>query len=291
MQPFPQTINLLMQLLPGSSTRIDFRKVTGGSINDCYRVMYDHHQSWFLKVNFAEKFPGLFEKEVQGLALLRDAGVIRIPEILLCSEAQGQQFLLMEWIQRGERTAKFWKAFGEQLAALHHHSADAMGLASANYMGSLLQQNQWSAGWPAFFTHQRLVPQVELALSSNLLQPAHVRSFEKLCHKLGTIFNTEPPALLHGDLWSGNFMCDEHAHPVLIDPAVSYGHRSVDLGLTTLFGGFDGAFYEAYDHHYPFPPGHRDQWEVANLYPLLIHLNLFGLSYLPRIVSVLNRFG
>ena len=95
---------------------------------------------------------------------------------------------------------------------------------------------------------------------------------------------------MHGDLWSGNFLCDTAGQPVLIDPAVYFGHRHMDLALTTLFGGFEPAFYEAYNDIYPFPKNYLQQWEIANLYPLLIHLNLFGLSYKGNILHTIRRF-
>jgi fructosamine-3-kinase len=136
-----------------------------------------------------------------------------------------------------------------------------------------------------------LQPQLNLALSKNLLQKNHVDSFYSLAQKLDSIFNIEPPSLLHGDLWSGNFMCNDSSSPVLIDPAVYFGHRSVDLGMTTLFGGFDQLFYDAYNYHFPLPSNYREQWEVANLYPLLIHLNLFGSSYLHDIAAILKRYS
>jgi protein-ribulosamine 3-kinase len=112
-----------------------------------------------------------------------------------------------------------------------------------------------------------------------------------LYDKLPEIFPPEPSSLLHGDLWSGNFLCNEQSEPVLIDPAVYFGHRSVDLGMTTLFGGFDKSFYDAYAYWGTLPENYHEQWEVCNLYPLLIHLNLFGTGYLSSIAATLRRFG
>jgi len=95
---------------------------------------------------------------------------------------------------------------------------------------------------------------------------------------------------LHGDLWSGNFLCKENSELVLIDPAVYFGHRSIDLAMTTLFGGFHKTFYESYHYHFSFPDNYREQWEICNLYPLLIHLNLFGKNYLADILHTIERF-
>jgi fructosamine-3-kinase len=123
-----------------------------------------------------------------------------------------------------------------------------------------------------------------------LLQARHLNAFENLYQQLKNIFDHEQPALLHGDLWSGNFMCDQDSEPVLIDPAVYFGHRSMDLGMTTLFGGFDKSFYETYSYHLPFPNNYSEQWDICNLYPLLIHLNLFGVGYLGQIERILQSY-
>jgi fructosamine-3-kinase len=117
-----------------------------------------------------------------------------------------------------------------------------------------------------------------------------VDAFNQVYKKLKEIFPNEKPAALHGDLWSGNYLCDKNSMPVLIDPAVYFGHRSIDLGMTKLFGGFDSRFYEAYHHHFPLPKNFEEQVDVCNIYPLLIHLNLFGSGYLTSIRSILKRF-
>lgn len=271
-------------------TRLTLHHVGGGSINNCYRVSDDSH-TYFLKVNNASRYPGLFETEKQGLGLLASKDCIRTPRVLYCGTQDTDQLLLLEWIGSGSKTGPFWKKFGEQLAQLHRCTQDQFGLTGDNYMGSLVQKNNPTDTWTEFFIYQRIMPQVELALSNGLLNAHHVDLFQQLCKKLGNFFEPEPPSLLHGDLWSGNFMCDSQSAPVLIDPAVYYGHRSIDLGMTTLFGGFDHSFYEAYHYHFPLPANHEDQWEICNLYPLLIHLNLFGQSYLSQVVDTLKRFG
>jgi fructosamine-3-kinase len=123
------------------------------------------------------------------------------------------------------------------------------------------------------------------------VQKSHIASFESLFKKTGSLFNIEKPSLLHGDLWSGNFMCNDRSLPVLIDPATYFGHRSMDLAMTTLFGGFDKAFYDSYNHYSSIPANYYEQWEVCNLYPLLIHLNLFGSGYLHSIERTLQRIA
>jgi fructosamine-3-kinase len=158
-------------------------------------------------------------------------------------------------------------------------------------MGSVPQLNTPDRDWTSFFIHRRLEPLVQQCLSKGLLTAKEHGLFEKLYERLPQLFDDgETPALLHGDLWSGNYLCSHEAEPVLIDPAVYYGHRCMDLAMTTLFGGFDKRFYEAYAHHFPLPKNYGEQFRLCNLYPLLIHLLLFGRSYLTSVQQTLLDF-
>jgi protein-ribulosamine 3-kinase len=278
--------SFIAQLLNETGT---FTAIGGGSINYTYRFKTDK-QSFFCKINSLADFPGMFDAEQHGLTLLSQQQVIRVPRVIANEQKDGNQILILEWIEQGLKSDNFWETFGRQLAALHHVQQDRCGLASDNYMGALPQHNTPTVNWIEFFIQQRLQPQVKLALSHQLLEPAHANQFEKLYQQLSAIFPAEPPVLLHGDLWSGNFLCDEKGKPVLIDPAIYYGHRSMDMAMTTLFGGFDASFYESYNYHFPLPVNYRQQWEVCNLYPLLIHLNLFGKTYLADILNTIRQY-
>ena len=281
----------LKEHFASSANQIHFSSVGGGCINETYKVSFDRHQ-FFCKINSAVKFPHLFEKEKNGLQLISKQQGIKAPEVIDCFETDGQQVLLLEWITEGERSDSFWKKFGEQLAGLHQVSNDYFGLTEDNYMGSVPQSNQPDDDWNSFFIHQRLQALVNKCLSLRLLTSKHASQFENLYKRLPSIFDEEEkPSLLHGDLWSGNFMCNQSSEPVLIDTAVYFGHPSVDLGMTTLFGGFRSGFYEAYHYHSPFPSNYKEQWEVCNLYPLLIHLFLFGRSYLSQIENTLRQYN
>lgn len=282
-------VQSLIQQLLNNKGPFTYTPVGGGSINHTYRINAGK-KTFFCKLNERAVFPHLFETERQGLELLARQQVIRTPQVIASGENGGHQVLVLEWVEQGLQTGAFWTRFGEQLAALHHIGNKQFGLAAGNYMGSLPQSNDLTDNWTHFFIEQRLQPQVKLAVNRQLLNPAHVQQFEKLYLQLDNLFAPEPAALLHGDLWSGNFLCDASENPVLIDPAAYYGHRSMDMAMTTLFGGFDSLFYESYNHHYPLPVNYRQQWEVCNLYPLLIHLNLFGKSYLADIVHTIRRY-
>lgn len=280
----------LISITGTSITAIQFTPISGGSINDTYRIDTNNRLRFFCKINSLTQFPSLFKTEKDGLQLLASRQVIRTPQVIALLETATEQVLLLEWIEQGLKSSSFWKTFGEQLAALHHCTGDVFGLSTNNYMGALPQHNRPTGNWSEFFQQQRLLPQVELAVNNRLLDTKYLPQFEKLYARLPDLFPKEPPCLLHGDLWSGNYLCDEQQQPVLIDPAVYYGHRSVDLAMTTLFGGFDRAFYESYQLRYPLPTGYREQWEVCNVYPLLIHLNLFGESYLADILRTIQRY-
>jgi protein-ribulosamine 3-kinase len=281
--------------LHSDAVAIEFSGVRGGSINQTFRLSAGHKRL-FCKVNSADAYPGLFKKEAQGLKAIAAAGFILTPEVIGHYQHNNEQILLLQWIEGGIRSQSFWKNFGEQLAKMHswvpNASANtAFGLGHDNYMGALSQQNGRMDNWCDFFREKRLKPQIALAGKDGLLPARLQNAFENLYTKLPEIFAPEPASFLHGDLWSGNFMCNERSEPVLIDPAVYFGHRSMDLAMTTLFGGFDKAFYDAYAYWHPFPDNYEQQWEVCNLYPLLIHLNLFGKSYVPSIEACLRRFG
>lgn len=293
---FPTSLQTVIQqklpaLFPATrSVEVEFNFIGGGSINQTYRINIGDNIV-FCKINSALEFPQLFQKENHGLETLAKQHVIKTPLVIEHFQERDYQVLLLEWIQEGSRTEAFWKSFGEQLAALHRSTAEAFGFNEDNYMGSVSQQNTPHQSWVTFFTTKRLTPMVKRCMAKGLLEKKHLLQFEALQKRLADVFNEEPPSLLHGDLWSGNFMCNESSEPVLIDPAVHFGHRSVDLAMTTLFGGFRNAFYEAYAYHFPLPPNYEEQWAVCNLYALLIHLYLFGSGYLPQIERTLKRFS
>jgi protein-ribulosamine 3-kinase len=270
--------------------KITLSGVGGGCINQCYRLTVNDHQL-FCKINSATKFPQLFLKEAEGLQRLKNSGTVITPEVIDHFESGEHQVLLLEWISDGVRTEQFWVCFAEHLAALHETSNRDFGLDVSNYMGSVKQSNHPDEDWCTFFVNERLSPLVKHCIAQGLLNSRHENQFTRIYAKLPDIFGKETkPSLVHGDLWSGNFMCNHNSEPVLIDPAVYFGHPAVDLGMTSLFGGFNQRFYEAYDYHRPFPPNHHEQWDICNLYPLLIHLVLFGKSYLQQIEKTLEQY-
>ena len=268
---------------------LSFHPVSGGSINQAFQIK-TNHGNFFLKYKDASRFPQMFQKEAKGLELLRNSGTVNVPEVLLAAEAGKHSFLLMEFINSAPMKDDFWDDFGKSLAALHSHKAEKIGLGHDNFMGSLVQQNNFHESWITFFIEERLEPQVKHALEKNAISKTDILAFERLYQKLGDIFPKVSPTLLHGDLWSGNFMVNHQGKPCLFDPAVYYGHPEIDIAMTTLFGGFNQRFYEVYNRHNPLEKGWQYRLDIYNLYPLMIHLNLFGGGYLGAVRRILGGF-
>lgn len=293
MLPFSlaKPLELSLEKVSGKPARIELcQSIGGGSINEACRVEWAG-ESYFVKWNSTGKYPQMFEKEVAGLKILKDTTCIKVPEVLALGKSETDSFLLLEYIQQAETDSNFWINFGEQLADLHRNSNTYFGLETDNYIGSLQQFNHQMASWSEFFVQQRLQPLVKIARDQQRLNRSHNLQFEKLFAKIESLFPVEKPALLHGDLWSGNFLYAKNQMPVLIDPAVYYGHREMDIAMTKLFGGFNKQFYATYNTHYPLENNWEKRIDLCNLYPLLVHLNLFGSSYLIDIESVLKYFA
>lgn len=264
--------------------------LSGGSINDAWRLETDAGR-FFLKTNSADRYPSMFAAEADGLRRLRIAGPLRVPAVIAHGDDHDDSYLLLEWVEGGIKRPGFWTDFGRGLAQLHRHTQEHFGLERDNYIGSLVQRNTPERDWPSFFIHQRLEPQLKMARDRKRVEAGMAFRFERLFHQLDKRFPAEPPALLHGDLWSGNLRCDSDGHPVLIDPAVYYGHREMDLAMTKLFGGFDAALYSAYNTEWPLEQDWEARVDLCNLYPLLVHVNLFGGGYVAQVEGVLLRFA
>lgn len=265
------------------------RPLSGGSINNAFKLETDQGL-FFMKYNHASIYPGMFDTEAKGLQLLFDAGEIRIPKVIASGEQDEYSFLILEYIDSASKRPDFWEAFGRKLASLHQHSSQYFGLDHDNYIGSLPQSNNKHEKWVDFFREERLLVQMEMAAGTGLLSGSMRRSFELLFKRLDEIFPVEPPSLIHGDLWSGNYMVDDKGEACIIDPAVYYGHREMDIGMSRLFGVFGSGFYESYNEDWPMAPGWRERIEICNLYPLMVHVNLFGAGYLGSVESILRRF-
>ena len=281
----------------GRGAPVNLVGIGGGCIADARVATFEDSSKVFVKC--AASPPEMFIREAEGLRALAAAAAIRVPEVLAVNEHS----LVLEMIRQAPKKRGFAEAFGQGFAMLHRHRGKACGFPHDNFIGSTRQLNQpldgpWDQAaddgsrWPEFFMERRLRFQVRLAASGghgheleHLLDRAEAPIIELLSAVI------EPAALLHGDLWSGNFIVDECGEACLIDPAVYYGHREADLAMARLFGGFEPAFYCAYAEAWPLMPGHEDRLPIYQLYHVLNHLNLFGSGYFSQSKQILQKYA
>jgi fructosamine-3-kinase len=209
---------------------VEIRVVSGGSINTAVRV-FTTEGSFFIKFNHAEQ-EDMFEKEARGLEILRQTNTIHIPTVQGYGKHGGKAYLIQEFVENGGQRPDFWQNFGESLAELHSHTQREFGLPFDNYMGSLEQSNQPIANGIDFFVERRLRPQAGLALYNNTISKELYNRFERFYPALNGIIPAERPALIHGDLWPGNFLTNPHGRVSLVDPAPYYGFREAEIAFT-----------------------------------------------------------
>jgi fructosamine-3-kinase len=264
--------------------------IAGGDINDAYGVELADGNVVFVKTN-QDAPRAMFWAEARGLAWLSEAGALRIPAVLAVGQkTEGPSFLVLEHIRQGARRRDFDENLGRGLAALHRFGATGFGLDHDNFIGKLPQRNVPARTWAEFYRGRRLEPQLQRAVERGLASPAVRRGLERIMATMEErVGPPEPPARLHGDLWGGNLLVDATGGPCLIDPAVYGGHREIDLAMMKLFGGFSPRVFAAYDEAYPLSPGHEERLPLYQLYPLLVHVNLFGRGYIASVEEALAQ--
>jgi fructosamine-3-kinase len=246
---------------------LDASRAAGGDVNRAERMTLADGRDLFVK-HRAGAEPGMYAAEAAGLAWLAEAGALRTP-----SPGHDEEL-------------------GRGLAALHLAGAPAFGLAEDNFIGPLAQPNAPSEDWPEFYGGRRLEPMARAAVEAGELGAGFLARLERLRARLPDLCGpAEPPARLHGDLWGGNAMTDAEGRPVLIDPAAYGGHREVDLAMMRLFGGFGAATFAAYAEGHPLAEGHGDRVELYQLYPVLVHVVLFGGGYARSAERILGRYA
>lgn len=281
--------NLLQSILNTQFEDYTEEQLTGGDINKVYKVT-TKDRVFCVKHNFNSGLSGMLKQEAMALEELNRKSNFHVPKVIGSYESQNTQFLIMDFIPKGEIGADFWDDFGEKLAEMHSMSRPAFGWDHDNYIGSLHQSNNNHDSWGDFYSTERILPQTRLAVDHGKCPQELAVRIEKLCATFEAQFPKEPPSLLHGDLWSGNYMVDLDGNPVLIDPALYYGHREMDLGMMLLFGGFHESLYAAYEKIYPLEKDWQQRIALTQLYPLLVHVNLFGGGYLQQVETVVRKY-
>jgi fructosamine-3-kinase len=259
----------------------------GGSINSVFLVELEKSRI-VLKINDSLKFPGMFENEKKGLLKLNKSGV-KTPQVIFEIAKGNLAFLALEYIPNGN--FENWELFGEKLAVLHMNKHEFFGLDYDNYIGSLRQINKKENNWKGFYSNQRLLHLTKFAFNKKLISKTDSKKMEELCLKLNTYIPFTEPSLIHGDLWSGNLIFDEQGKPVFIDPAIYYGHPEMDWAMLSLFGSYPEKAMKSYCNYIPLESNYFEREKIYQLYPLLVHLILFGRSYYRDITEILNFYS
>ena len=267
--------------------------ISGGCIADSRKLQFESGKVYFLK-QLRGSSPGGFDAEEVGLKELRKSSTVNVPEVV----RKGPDFLLLQWIEEGfSQTSSSMEMLGIQFAEMHRFRGKKFGFSEDNYLGGSPQLNkpskEGSQNWAVFYAENRLEIQTSLAVKNGYATSELRNLMDNLIKKFPDFISgtEEEPSLVHGDLWSGNYLIDKNGIPWLIDPAVYYGHREADLAMTSLFGGFSNSFYSAYKSTYPIESGYADREPLYHLYHLLNHLNLFGTGYYSQVISILRRYG
>ncbi|MBK8946702.1 MAG: fructosamine kinase family protein [Ignavibacteriae bacterium] len=265
---------------------ISSQNIGGGCIANSQVVKFEKGKKFFVKqysnskINFAE---------ANGLLEIEKSKTIRVPKVIFVNEA----ILVLEYIEQKSRMKNFSEIFGRQLAQMHKFSSDKFGFYEDNFCGSTPQKNlPMCENWIEFYLDNRLKFQFILAEKNGYVNSEFRKEFsaiEKNIHKI--LEGSENiPTLLHGDLWSGNYISDVNGNPCLIDPAIYYGNREADLAMTKLFGGFDSTFYSAYNEEFPLAENWSYRENIYKLYHILNHLNLFGMGYYSQCLELIKSY-
>jgi protein-ribulosamine 3-kinase len=267
--------------------------VGGGCISNTARVDFNSGARAFLKWSRSGEHPEtMLREEAASLEAIAATRTVRVPAVLSAGIGAAYQWLLLEWLEPGPRTRKNQRALGEQLAELHKASSKTFGWPHDNFIGSLPQSNRQHKDWSEFWGAERLQPQLKMAKSH--LGDGGLGGFDALIAELPQLLDAvadERPSLLHGDLWSGNMHMLADGSAALIDPSTYYGHREVDIAMSKLFGGFSDDFYDAYSASWPHRDGLERRIIIYQLYYLLVHVNLFGGSYVQQTMNAVRQLG
>jgi len=264
--------------------------VSGGCINQTWKITDTQNNHWFIKTN-SPALEDMFRNEADGLNKINKSESIRVPDAITYGSAPDFSYLILEYITMQAQINQ--KSTGAQLAQMHRfhnpskNSGKQFGWPCDNTIGSTPQSNKFKDSWIEFWKNERLLYQLNLAKSKGYSYKAYDNGL-KLANNLSLFFTNyqAKPSLLHGDLWSGNCASDMGSNPVIYDPAAYYGDREADIAMTELFGGFSTAFYDAYNANYALDSGYKTRKTLYNLYHILNHFNLFGGDYASQATSM-----
>lgn len=270
---------------------ISAKPVGGGCINKAMKLETNCGQ-YFLKWN-SNCAHDLFVCEAEGLNELSKASGdwLKIPKVICAKEVDDSPgFLVQEYLEPGKTISNTDELLGRGLANMHNYENSQFGFFKTNYCGATVQNNSWKNNWVDFFVENRLRFLVHLIENEGLFSNGELKVFEKLFNKIPSLLPKKSRAvLIHGDLWSGNYMNTSNG-PALIDPAAYYADREMEFSILTMFGGFSNRFFQAYNEINPLEPEWQERNRLYQLYHILNHYYLFGGTYGQQALSVAKRF-
>ncbi|MGI2880386.1 fructosamine kinase family protein [Vibrio furnissii] len=261
-------------------------KINGGDLHECYMIS-DGRERYFVKLNQREHLPQ-YELEAENLRVLRESSTVSVPELVLVGTSKSHAFIILNYLPTkplDDATNSF--KFGVQLAQLHQWGDQKeYGFDVDNFIGNIVQPNQWAKKWSLFFAEQRVGWQLQL-LKEKGIELVNINEFVELVKQ--RLANHSPrPSLLHGDLWHGN-VANSAFGPICYDPACYWGDRECDIAMTELFGGFQPDFYQGYESVLPLDFDYGERKDIYNLYHILNHYNHFGGHYLAEADKLVKK--
>lgn len=274
-----------------TQTIIGMRDLSGGCIHRVVALTLDDNSRLVAKINRADQI-NVFEEEAHGLTALAATQTVLVPQPIITHAHGDTAILLMTAIETtGRGTTEAWRRFGNDLAALHNAPAGGRyGFDIDNHIGSTLQPNSWRDDWVEFKAVNRLGFQLDLAAQNDLLDAAEIRVIQRVIDGLDKLLPRRPkPALLHGDLWSGNALPAANDRIAVIDPACSIGDGWADVAMMQLFGGFPSSCFDSYMANQSDRENVETRIPVYQLYHVLNHVNIFGRGYAGQAMSLAQR--
>ncbi|MDA1090534.1 MAG: fructosamine kinase family protein [Proteobacteria bacterium] len=266
---------------------VNFQPMGGGCVGDVHKVTLKDGREIVAKSG--DKGSNL---DLEGFMLtyLSETGGLPVPDVLYADD----ELLLMSLLgNAGGFSGGAQIQAADLLAALHDVSQECFGFDRATVIGGLHQPNMETKNWVDFFRDQRLLYMAAQAMDAGRLPVGLMARLETLAGRLGDwLDNSATPSLIHGDLWGGNVLSHRGRITGFIDPAIYYADAEIELAFSTLFGTFGDAFFDRYQEHRAIRPGFfEERLDLYNLYPLLVHVRLFGGSYVTSVERTLTRFG
>lgn len=275
-----------------SEIRIESNDVLGGGCINHASKINTNVGSFFLKWN-GNCASDIFVREAESLNELKKAakGNLILPNVIASKEVDSSAgFLVQEYLEPGHASSDNDEKLGRGLALMHQYTNASFGFYHNNYCGATLQDNTWSNNWAEFFRDNRLRFLLHQIQKERPLPLPEIKLFEKLLDKIPDLLPiTSVPVLMHGDLWSGNYLITKTG-PALIDPASYYADSEMEFAIITMFGGFSQRFYDAYAEINPLEPEWQQRNKLYRLYHILNHYYLFGGGYRSQAIEVARYF-